>query len=82
MWNRKHSENFEWFCNLAATGVNVKPLNERPELNLVELFYYNLYMICGSDFNKICKYCELYNFENDEILEAIKIASVIEKGVK
>jgi len=66
---------------MAAKGVDVKILKERPELFETELFYMEMYQVCGADFSNIKTFCQLHRFDNQQILESVKIVSIIASGV-
>ena len=66
---------------MAETGVNVKVLDSMPELLEIDEFYLNMFNACNTNFQNIETYCNLYGFDNEEIIEAVEIMSTILKGV-
>jgi len=67
---------------MASNGVKVKPLETFPELIEIDIFFLEMFNLCGNNFNNIIEYCSLFEFSKEEILEAIKIIALIEKEVK
>lgn len=67
---------------MAADGVRVKALESMPELLQIDIFYLDMYCICGTSFNDINTYCDLYGLSKRETLEAVTIMLKVNKRVQ
>ncbi|RLC88522.1 MAG: hypothetical protein DRJ03_02625 [Chloroflexi bacterium] len=67
---------------MSSTGVDVKALKTCPELFEIEIFYRDMHLQCGSNFDSILKYCRLYGLTNSEILEAIQVQNMVANKVE
>ncbi len=81
MWYRKHGKNYQWYLDVAANGIIVKPLQSFPQLIEIDNFFLEMFNICGNDFKSIVEYCKLYGLTSDEILEAVTILNIVYSGV-
>lgn len=67
---------------MSSNQVNVKALDDYPDLLEIELFYKDMFLTCQTDFTKIAKYCEIHDMSKDEIIEASLILNNISTKVK
>jgi hypothetical protein len=71
-----------WYLRMADKGVQVKALDTYVTDTLsIDDFYYDMYELCGNDFNSIYNYCMLFKLSNAEVLEAINILKLIHSKV-
>jgi hypothetical protein len=61
--------------------VKVKALEQQPELLEADIFYYDMFAVCGSSVSETKAYCELFGLDREETLEAIEMMRTIYVGV-
>jgi len=67
---------------MAKTGVKVKALESYPDLYEAQIFYLEMYNLCGANTPTIMHYSNLVGLTNEETLEALKIINMIAIGVE
>jgi hypothetical protein len=62
---------------MARKGVKVRALQERPRLNPIEDFYYDLYDITGGSIAVLMQVAACYGLEGNELFDAILVMRAI-----